>query len=207
MTEEIPVRKKKQPEETGDGLPFFGPMSMVRELDQIFNALRSQVDNHILNPLRPLMVHPLLEGRSRLPVIDFRETVDAYRIIVELPGIRKEKIDISMTPAALEMTAEPEEDRPGSSECIICRERSSRNFRRSFRFPREIVPEEAEAVLENGILRISLPKRLTSPIAGVRKLEIKTGNTAQGSHEAADPEGDVGGNGDGTEEGKVSGEA
>jgi HSP20 family protein len=172
MTDEIIVKKLKKPATIiNQDRPFFGPMSMWKELDNAFDAFRHQFDNHFWHPFRPFMVHPAMQASTRLPPIDFKETEDSFILTAEIPGIAKENIDISLTNARIDISADTAEEKHEEGECYVCQERSSTSFKRSFEFPQEIVSEGAEASMENGILKIILPKKEPEPKVEAKKLD------------------------------------
>lgn len=173
MAEEIIVKKKKPALIVNNDRPYFGPMSMWREMDNIFDAFRRQFDNHIMHPFRPVMAQSVLKNRLRLPLTDFKETEDSYILTLEIPGIPKEEIDISLTNTRIEISAESKDVKNEEGECYVCQERSSTSFKRSFEFPAEIVSDNAEATMENGILKVVLPKKEPEPKVEAKKLEIK----------------------------------
>ena len=173
MTDKIIVKKKKPGTIIGHDQPYFGPLSMWRELDNVFNAFSKQFDNHFLHPFRPMMVHPALESRIRLPAMDFKETEDSFILTAEIPGIPKEDIETSLTDTRIEISVESKEEKQEEGECYVCQERSSTSFKRAFEFPAEIVSENAEASMENGILTVIFPKKELKPRVKARKLEIK----------------------------------
>ena len=172
MTDEIIVKKKKPGTIIEHDQPYFGPLSMWRELDNVFNAFSKQFDNHFLHPFRPMMVHPALASRTRLPAMDFKETEDSFILTAEIPGTPKEDIEISLTDTRIEISVESKEEKQEEGECFVCQERSSTSFKRVFDFPAEIISENAKASMENGILKVLLPKKDLKPRVEARKLEI-----------------------------------
>lgn len=172
MTEEI-TQKKKPTTIVELSRPYFGPMSMWKELDNIFDAFRHQFDNHIMHPFRPFMVNPILKSRIRLPPLDFKETEESYILTVEVPGVPKDDIEISLTDTRIEITAETREEAKDEGECYVCQERVSNTFNRVFEFPKEILADRSEASMENGVLKVVLPKKVPEPKVEAKKLEIK----------------------------------
>ncbi len=104
------------------------------------------------------------------PAMDVAEQENEYIAIVELPGVKKEDVKITFENDLLTVQGErkpyaiPEEAR------VLLNEMRVREFSRSIRIPVEIDVNNISAELENGILRIVLPK---SQEARVRTIEIK----------------------------------
>jgi len=172
MTEEI-KNKKKSTMIIEKDRPFFSPMSMWREIDNAFDAFRRQFENHLWHPFRPFVVPHALSHRTRMPAMDFKDENDKFVLTMEIPGITKQDIDITLTEYQIEIKVEKEEGKKEEGECYVCQERISSNFKRVFEFPEEIVVDNSDATLENGILEISLPKKVPEPKREARKLDIK----------------------------------
>ena len=180
MPDEI-IKKKKHVSIIDPDRPFFGPMSMWKELDTIFDAFRRQFDNHMMHPFRPFMVNPILESRTRLPAMDFKETEDSFILTAEIPGVPKEEIDITLTGTKIEITAQTGEERKEEGDCFVCQERISSNFKRVFEFPKEIVPDRSEATMKNGVLEIMLPKKEPEPKVEAKKSTLRVQFEPSGS--------------------------
>lgn len=94
-----------------------------------------------------------------VPGKDIIETDDDIIVHVDLPGIKKEDIELKLTETNLKIVANfdiTQEVEQGSY--ITFHDRKSGVMRRSVRFPKKVVPEEAEATFENGILTVEVPK-------------------------------------------------
>ena len=104
---------------------------------------------------------------------DITETEKSYILEAELPGFKKEDINIDIDNNYLTISAErksenEEKDKNGN---VIRRERSYGTFSRSFDIS-GIQSENIEAAYENGILKLELPKK-EETIPKTRRLEIK----------------------------------
>lgn len=105
--------------------------------------------------------------RARMDVVDKGES---YLITVELPGVKKEDIDVSVEGARVAITAETRYETPvKEGEKLLHSERFAGSYARSFELPTEVTESGAEAVFENGVLTLTLPKR--APATG-RRLAI-----------------------------------
>lgn len=109
-----------------------------------------------LNPLAPVMTDAFA-NMGNLP-LDMYETDKALIVEATLPGFSENEIEISEQNNILTIRAEHKEEKEESSERWVMRERSAQTFERTLSLPVEVKPGEAEALLENGILRITLPK-------------------------------------------------
>ncbi len=102
--------------------------------------------------------------------LDVWEHDERLRVDVELPGVAAEGIDLSLEDNVLTLTVEVA---PASAEDGAAwhrRERHRGSFSRAIELPTDIDPDGVEAVLEAGILKLTLPRAAT---ARKRKIEIR----------------------------------
>jgi HSP20 family protein len=116
------------------------------------DRLRSQID-------------ALFEGSVNLPdaladvfvpLADIEETDDAYVVEIELPGVDRKDIDVSVTGRRVLVTGERKErERTG---LIRRRTRKVGEFRYELVLPDELDPEGVDANLDGGVLTLRVPK-------------------------------------------------
>ena len=100
--------------------------------------------------------------------VDIRETEDAFQVDAELPGFRRDEIDINFQDGVLSITAERKQETTQGEQRLT--ERRYRKTARHFRLPSSVDAEKVEAKLEDGVLHLTLPKREeTRP----RRIEVK----------------------------------
>lgn len=106
---------------------------------------------------------PLLESgystieRARMDVID---SGSSYEITVDLPGVKKEDIDVSIDGSRVLINAETKNEKiKKDGGQVIYAERSAARLARSFELPAEVTDVGAEAHYENGVLTLTLPKK------------------------------------------------
>ncbi len=98
--------------------------------------------------------------RARMDVVD---TGSSYEIAVDLPGVKKEDINVSIDGSRVLISAESKvEKTQKNGGRIIYAERSSASFARTFELPLEVTEVGAEARYENGVLTLTLPKKSAS---------------------------------------------
>jgi HSP20 family protein len=93
-----------------------------------------------------------------MPVVDVVERESSFDINVELPGVKKEDVKITVHDGVLTVSGEKkyEEERKGTDYHRA--ERAYGSFQRSFTLPKGVSPEKIEASYTDGVLIISLPK-------------------------------------------------
>lgn len=100
--------------------------------------------------------------------VDIREDADHIYIEADMPGFRKEDINISLENGVLAISAERREEESAQPqqgeqrrqpESYLLRERRYHRFIRSFALPAQVDEQNVQAKLENGVLKIALNKR------------------------------------------------
>ena len=117
---------------------------------------------------------PQSEG-LREPLIDVLDRGKELRVIVELPGVEKRDIELSVDAQSFIIKAKSEfEVKKGKKEKgHYYHKHCLQNFFRSIPLPVEIVPEKAAAEFRNGVLSITLPIKHPKEMRKGRKIEIK----------------------------------
>ncbi len=92
--------------------------------------------------------------------VDVIEKDGAYFVAAELPGARKEDIQVSIDGAQVTLVAEVKREKEASErERVLHSERVYGKLSRSFSLPQEIDEAKAEAKLRDGVLELTLPKK------------------------------------------------
>lgn len=109
----------------------------------------------------------------RMPTFrtDVRDEGSAYRLEAELPGFRKEDIELEVKDGVLTISASREEGGEEKKGNYLYKERRSGSFTRSFEVS-GIREEDIAAAYENGVLILTLPKR-GEPEPQSRKIAIQ----------------------------------
>ena len=92
--------------------------------------------------------------------VDIREDGDSLVVEAELPGFKKEEVDITLENQTLTISAEKkEEHREEKKGDYLLNERRYSRFLRSFTLPPTVDEKTVNAKLEDGVLTVSLNKR------------------------------------------------
>jgi len=94
---------------------------------------------------------------------DVSDTGTAYRIVAEVPGIPKEKLDIRVRGSTVELKGESSQEKETSEASYVHRERTYQGYYRLLELPEPVVASDAKAKVENGLLELELPKQHPSP--------------------------------------------
>ena len=92
-----------------------------------------------------------------LPV-DMYQTADDVVVKAALPGIKPEEVDITITGDTLTIRGEQKEEQEVKEDDYFYKERRYGTFSRSVAMPVKVKSDKAEAVFENGVLTLTLPK-------------------------------------------------
>jgi HSP20 family protein len=112
-----------------------------------------------------LLGHRGLDGRHGLRTFDlqategFRETEEAWSWTVDLPGVRKENVSVTVENGQLLVRARHEGNPPIEGTTPRYLERRAYEVRRTFRLPDTVNAEGVSATYEHGVLTVNLPKR------------------------------------------------
>jgi HSP20 family protein len=93
-----------------------------------------------------------------IPRIDVRETPDNFIVHAELPGARREDINLEVRNNTLVISGETKHERRDEKENFRMKERSYGRFERYLQLPTGVTPNMLRANFENGILEVLVPK-------------------------------------------------
>jgi HSP20 family protein len=102
-------------------------------------------------------------GRSgRLPATDVREDASRYVILMNMPGVAKERVTINTEDNGLNVRTSEEEKKDGDTLKTVYRERMGGTYQREFHFEQPVDIENVTARMENGVLELTVPKKTQS---------------------------------------------
>jgi len=139
-------------------------LALHRQLNQMFDGFDSDLFGHL---------EELGEGLYT-PAVDVREDDGAYTVWLEVPGVRREALDISLQNNVLTIKGAKEQAAVEGRYRRV--ERSYGSFVRSLSLPRNVDENGVVANLENGVLEVRLPKREE---ARARQISVSTTVSAQ----------------------------
>ena len=128
------------------------------------NVTRFDPLNELVDDLfKGFFVRPVaFEGRGEAPrmKVDVAEKNGAYLISAELPGVRKEDIQVTIDGNQVSLSAEVKREKEvQQDERVLHTERSYGKVTRSFSLPQEVDEAKAEAKFRDGVLELTLPKK------------------------------------------------
>jgi len=127
--------------------PGFGRLSSLRdELDRLFESPWADLS-------RPSQ---LLSGWT--PALDVYEEKENFIVKAELPGMKKEDIDVSLHDGSLSISGERKSETKHEDAEVYRTERFFGRFQRTVTLPASVAADKVKAQYKDGILTITLPK-------------------------------------------------
>lgn len=115
---------------------------------------------------------PVAESlKSFTPDFEVKSTDDAFIFKADLPGIKEQDLDVSITGNRLTVSGKREAEKEDKGDTFYTYERSYGSFSRSFTLPDDVQADQCHAELKEGVLTLHLPK---SPELQAKKIAVKT---------------------------------
>jgi HSP20 family protein len=165
-TKKAPVSKKAKEEPIA--ITPVAPQDLWKAFDDVFERFRSDFED-ILFPSywdRALDLLP----ETRVPAVDLEDRDKDYVLKAEMPGFKKEDIEIEVKDDSVEITGVAGWKYDKKEQAYICKERACESFYRMIDLPEEIKVDAVKANLSDGVLEITLPKKAPKQ---KRKVAIK----------------------------------
>ncbi|NRR34175.1 Hsp20/alpha crystallin family protein [Oxalobacteraceae bacterium] len=102
--------------------------------------------------------------------MDVTEDEQNYIVKAEIPGVNKEDIKVAINGNQVSLSAEIKEEKNANAAGTLRAERYYGQLHRSFTLPHEVDDDQAEAHYEDGVLQLTLPKRVGT---GGKQLSIQ----------------------------------
>jgi len=169
--------EKKQEKSRELAIKRENPFSLFQRMDKYFDDLRRQFFNDWYWPSKFMRDRPLSlvamesEPFFRIPLTNINEDENNFNVLIEMPGLEKKDIEIMIHDGNLEIKGEvKEEKKEEKKDELVRREFRSSSYYRCFNLPENTDSDAIEANLDNGILKIKIPKK---EIREKEKKEIK----------------------------------
>lgn len=109
---------------------------------------------------------------SLLPKVDIVEKDKEIQVVADLPGLKEEDINIEVNNGVLTLRGESKEQKEEKQGDYYLSERSRSYFNRTFQLPTAVDESNISATLEDGVLKVILPKSAEADNKR-KKIEIK----------------------------------
>lgn len=131
--------------------------------------LDTMLDRMFRSPMFPEMF-PMKTEALWEPALDLSESEKEVIVRLEVPGFHKENLDVKLDNELLTIAGHREFRNEVKGEEFLWTEREEGRFSRTLRIPTTVDPAKVEAMYENGLLTVKLPKLEPTPKA---KIAIK----------------------------------
>ena len=133
-------------------------------MDFPFQSLESDVDHKLYG-----------KNAARVMKTDLKEHDDGYELLVDLPGFKKDQIDLQLQNGYLTVSAAKgvEADDKDKKGRIVHQERYTGSMTRSFYIGENVREEDVKASFEDGVLRLDFPKEKPMSLPEKKKIQIQ----------------------------------
>ena len=107
------------------------------------------------------------------PAVNITENKNDYLVALAVPGMKKDDFKIDVEGNMLTISCEKEENKDEKEKKFTRREYSYYSFSRSFTLPEEVNREKIEALYEDGILKLVLPRKEEARRNAAKKIAVK----------------------------------
>jgi HSP20 family protein len=149
--------KDKKSKTSIDISPFwkFG----LTEMDRVFDNFKRDFERTFSSfP----MDFPRLPHVSALSC-DIIDEGDRFHINMDLPGVKRDEIKLTISDNLVEISAEHKEHEEEKKKNFVRKERKELSYHRTLPLPEKVISSKATAKLNNGILTIEIPKTTPTP--------------------------------------------
>ncbi|QPJ66400.1 MAG: Hsp20/alpha crystallin family protein [Candidatus Nitrohelix vancouverensis] len=104
-------------------------------------------------------VEPMQKRETYLPLADIKDHEETVVVAMDMPGVSRESVDVTVDKDVLTITGKLEAEGPRADWKAIWHEYPEGNYKRSFRLAGNFETNQINAVMKHGVLTLSLPKK------------------------------------------------
>jgi HSP20 family protein len=145
-----------------------GRSDLAQAFDR-FAVLRGELDRLFDSSFAPAFRTPGSSNRWT-PALDVYQDKDQFTVVAELPGLKKEDIELSLHDGVLTISGERKQEKKGEEG--YKNERFFGRFQRSVTLPSSVDSDKVRATYQDGILKVVLPK---AEEAKPKQIEVSVG--------------------------------
>ncbi|MFD2585822.1 Hsp20/alpha crystallin family protein [Croceitalea marina] len=140
-------------------------MSIVKRNNMLFPALMNDI-------FKPDWFGGMENLNSNVPAVNILENETGFELELAIPGFKKDDFNVEIDDNVLTISSELKSEKENNEDNYTRREFSYTSFKRAFTLPETIDEAKINANYENGILRLSLPKKEEALPKPKRLIEI-----------------------------------
>ncbi|HSI74458.1 MAG TPA: Hsp20/alpha crystallin family protein [Lunatimonas sp.] len=107
-----------------------------------------------------------------IPTANVSESANEYKLELAAPGLQRKDFNLEIDNHNLKISAELEEEKETEEVGYSRKEYSFNSFCRNFSLPENVREDGIQAKYENGILKITIPKKKETPLKPVKKIAV-----------------------------------
>lgn len=134
----------------------------VGSLSNVRDEMNRLLDGMFLRPFAAPTILEGGDGSAWIPAIDLSETDTEIQLRAELPGVKPEEVDVSVSGDRLTISGEKKSAKETKGNGWIHRETACGTFSRTLTLPDSVDPAKVTAKCENGVLVVTLVKQPSS---------------------------------------------
>jgi HSP20 family protein len=143
------------------------------DLDKTFENFRRDLEKSFTSfPSFPSM--PIPQMPKLVPsTCDVIDEGDKLRVKMDVPGVKKNDIDLNVTDNSIEISAKHKEQSEEKKKNYLRRERSEVSYYRTLPLAEKVNSSQAKAKLTDGVLDVILPKTTPTKISKKRSVQVQ----------------------------------
>jgi len=132
-------------------------MSLIRyQPINLFDNFNDEINRHLGNIRSKAAAN---QERNWAPAVDIREQDNSYLLSADIPGVDREKIEITLEDGVLTLKGERSEETATNGQEYRRRERAQGTFMRQFTLPETVDTQNISATVKDGVLDVVIPKQ------------------------------------------------
>lgn len=148
-------------------------MSLIKRNGSNFPSVPSFLDDLFASNLFDWGTSNFSSTQTTIPSVNIRETHDNFEVEMAAPGMDKSDFKAELDGNTLTISSTKQHEHEDKQEGYSRKEFSYQSFQRSFTLPKDVVDEDKiGAQYENGLLRLTIPKKEEAKKKAPRLIEI-----------------------------------
>ncbi|CAG5072569.1 hypothetical protein DYBT9623_04198 [Dyadobacter sp. CECT 9623] len=149
-------------------------MSLIKKNRNSFNTIPALFDDFVGRELFNWGNSNYSSTQTTIPMVNIKESAENFEVEVAAPGMNKKDFKIQLDNNLLTISSQKESEEETEHNGYNRREFSYQSFQRSFLLPKDVVDHDGIlAGYENGLLRLTIPKKEEAKQKGPRLIEIE----------------------------------
>ena len=147
---------------------------MTRHANHFNRSMNRLLDEQFFDRLAATSCRSEVSTAARTPALDVTETESSYNVRLDMPGVAKDAVKITIEGKRVTVSASAADSAPQgkaetdtNGERLIYSERAATSYARSFKLPVELNEAESSARMEHGVLTLTLAKRSAGKAASI----------------------------------------